>query len=252
MSRIDIFKKHLDEKRAIKVIAGIDNHDLELARKVVYAAEQANASAVDVSFDKDIIAMAKEVTQLPVFVSSINPVELKEAVDFGADAIEIGNFDTLYKKGTRISAKEVLRIAEETFKLLGNTKTFVCATVPGHLNITERIELAIRLEEMGVDLIQTEGAATTKSTKPGTRGLLEIAEVSIANTIELTRNVSIPVMTASGISSISAPMAFAAGASAIGVGSCINKCGNLLAMMAAARSVVESVNKISSDRKLSV
>ena len=252
MSRIDIFKKHLNEKRAVKVIAGIDNHDLELARKVVYAAQQANASAVDVSFDKDIISMAKEVTELPVFVSSINPAELKEAVDFGADAIEIGNFDTLYKKGIKITSEQVLKIAKEAMRLIAGTKTFVCATVPGHLDITEQINLAVQLEEMGVDLIQTEGAATTKAQSAGTRGLLEIAEVSIANTIELTRNLSIPVMTASGISSVSAPMAFAAGASAIGVGSCINKCGNLLAMMAAARAVVESVNKVSSDRKLSV
>ena len=243
MSRIDIFKKHLDEKRAIKVIAGIDNHDLELARKVVYAAEQANASAVDVSFDKDIIAMAKEVTQLPVFVSSINPMELKEAVDFGADAIEIGNFDTLYKKGTKISAEEVLRIADATMKLIAGRKTFVCATVPGHLDITEQVNLAIRLEEMGVDLIQTEGAATTKATRPGTRGLLEIAEVSIANTIEIARNVSIPVMTASGISSVSAPMAFAAGASAIGVGSCVNKLNSTVEMIAAVKALVEVTNR---------
>jgi len=252
MSRIDIFKKHLDEKRAVKVIAGIDNHDLELARKVVYAAEQAHASAVDVSFDKDIISMAKEVTQLPVFVSSIKPSELKDAVDFGADAVEIGNFDTLYKNGTKISASEVLKIAQETMKLLGNTKTFVCATVPGHLDIKEQINLAVQLEELGVNLIQTEGAATTKASHSGARGLMEIAEVSIANTIELSRNLSIPVMTASGISSVTAPMAFAAGASAIGVGSCINKCENLLAMMAAARAVVESVSRVSEESKLSV
>lgn len=252
MSRIDIFKKHLDEKRAVKVIAGIDNHDLELARKVVYAAEQAHASAVDVSFDKEIISMAKEVTELPIFVSSVNPAELRAAIDLGADAIEIGNFDTLYKNGTKISCAEVLKIAQETMKLVANTGIFVCVTVPGHLNIKDQISLAVQLEELGVDLIQTEGAATTRASHSGARGLMEIAEVSISNTIELSRNLSIPVMTASGISSVTAPMAFAAGASAIGVGSCINKCENLLAMMAAARSVVESVSRVSEDEKLSV
>ncbi len=33
MSRIDLFKQHLREKRAVKVIAGFDNFDAEKVRK---------------------------------------------------------------------------------------------------------------------------------------------------------------------------------------------------------------------------
>lgn len=98
MKRIDLFKKHLEEKRAVKIIAGIDNFDAENVKNVVLAAEKAGASAVDVSASEEIINIAKENTSLPVFVSSIVPEDLAMAVKAGADAIEIGNFDALYKK----------------------------------------------------------------------------------------------------------------------------------------------------------
>ena len=109
--------------------------------------------------------------------------------------------------------------------------------------------MAEKLEEMGIDLIQTEGAATVTPDKSGARGLLQTAEVSISNTIELTRNTSIPVMTASGITTTTAAMAFAAGASAIGVGSCVNKLNSTIAMIAVVKSLVEAVSK-SSNKQL--
>jgi hypothetical protein len=46
-------------------------------------------------------------------------------------------------------------------------------------------------------------------------------------------------MTASGITTTTAAMAFVAGASAIGVGSCINKMDSSIGMISAARSLVE-------------
>ena len=63
--------------------------------------------------------------------------------------------------------------------------------------------------------------------------MLETASVSIANTIELARNVDIPVMTASGLTTTTVPMAFAAGASAVGVGSCVNKLKSEIEMIVA-------------------
>lgn len=246
MSRIKNFKRHLNEKRAIKVIAGIDNFNKESVMNVVSAAEMGGASAVDICYNEEIISTVKDMTTLPVFVSSIVPSELANAVRLGADAIEVGNFDALYRKGMRVSAEEVLNIVTETLALLNGEKTFICVTVPGHLDISEQISLAVKLEELGVDLIQTEGAATTTADKSGARGLLQTAEVSISNTIELARNVEIPVMTASGITTTTAPIAFAAGASAIGVGSCVNKLNSTIAMVAVVKSLVESVSKVSS------
>lgn len=250
MNRIENFKRHLDEKRAIKIIAGIDNFDAECVKNVVNAAEMGGASAVDICFNEEIISMVKEMTTLPVFVSSIIPSELARAVELGADAIEVGNFDALYKKDIRVSADEVLNIVNETIRLLDGRKTFMCVTVPGHIDVSEQISLAMKLEELGIDLIQTEGAATVTPSNAGARGLMQTAEVSISNTIELTRNTSIPVMTASGITTTTAPMAFAAGASAVGVGSCVNKLNSTIAMVAVVKSLVESVSRISSRERV--
>lgn len=241
MKRIDSFKSDLAAKKAVKVIAGIDNFDVENVKNVVIAADRANASAVDVCANEEIIKMAKETTTLPIFVSSIVPQDLAMAVNAGADAIEIGNFDALYKKGMRMSAAEILDIVKETMAMIDGSDVFVCVTVPGHISISEQIELAKQLEAMNIDLIQTEGAATVEAQSAGARGLLETAQVSIANTIELSRNTEIPVMTASGLTTTTVPMAFAAGASAVGVGSCINKLNSQIAMIAAATAIVESV-----------
>lgn len=246
MNRIDLFKNDLEARKAVKIIAGIDNFNKESVKNVVSAAEMGGASAVDICYNEEIISMVKEMTSLPIFVSSIVPTELANAVRLGADAIEVGNFDALYKKGMRVSANEVLEIVNETLRLLNGEKTFICVTVPGHIDISEQISLAMKLEELGIDLIQTEGAATVKADKAGARGLLQTAEVSISNTIELVRNTSIPVMTASGITTTTAPLAIASGASAIGVGSCVNKLNSTIAMVAVVKSLVECVNRSAS------
>ncbi len=249
MKRIDSFKKDLAAKRAVKIIAGIDNFDIDRVKSVVIAADRAKASAVDVSANEEIIKMAKENTTLPVFVSSIVPEDLAMAVKAGADAIEIGNFDALYKKGMRMSAMEILDIVKEALALIKKSNVFVCVTVPGHIAIADQINLAKELEALNVDLIQTEGAATVEAQSEGARGLLETAEVSIANTIELARNVEIPVMTASGLTTTTVPMALAAGASAVGVGSCVNKLKSDIEMIAAATAIVESVESVRGSRE---
>lgn len=233
-------KRALKEKSMVKIIAGIDNFDVEQTRKVVIAANLGGADAVDISASPEIIRMAKEISNIPVFVSSIKPQELKRALELGADAIEIGNFDAMYKEGKRVSAEEVLEITRRTIELVGKN-AFLSVTIPGHIEVSEQIALAEELATMGVNIIQTEGAATVSPENSGARGLLEKANVSIANTIELVKNVEIPVMTASGISATTAPMAFAAGASAIGIGSAVNKLSSEIEMIAAVKSITEAV-----------
>lgn len=252
MSIIETFKRDLSRKRAIKVIAGIDNFDMEKITNVVNAAEQAGASAVDIAYGEEIFNTVRSLTSLPVFVSSINPKELAEAVNYGADAIEIGNFDTLYRKGMRMGADEVLAIVDETLAMLNGNKTFISVTIPGHIDVAEQIKLAKKLEELNIDLIQTEGAATVEAQSAGARGLLETAQVSIANTMELAMNTDIPVMTASGITTTTAPLAFAAGASAVGVGSCVNKLDSVISMIAVIRTLVENASKASARDLLNV
>ena len=116
---------------------------------------------------------------------------------------------------------------------------FFCVTIPGEISISEQIELAHKLEEMGIDLIQTEGHYTSAVEMEGARALMDRAELTLSNTVELTRNVDIPVMTATGINPTTAPFAFAAGASAIGCGSCVNKLSSDLSMVATCSALVE-------------
>lgn len=239
MSRIDLFKHHLSEKRAVKIIAGIDNFDIENIKKVVSAAEKSGASAVDICAKEEIISEIRSMTDMPIFVSSVVPAELARAVELGADAIELGNFDVLYKTGKSFSAAEVLHLVQETRQMLGDRDVFFSVTIPGEIEISEQIELAHKLEEMGVDLIQTEGHYSSDVELTGARALMDRAELTLSNTIELCRNVEIPVMTATGINPTTAPFAFAAGACAIGCGSCVNKLNSEIAMIATSAALVE-------------
>lgn len=238
MSRIESFKRALEEKRAVKIIAGIDNFDLDRVKKVVLAASNSGASAVDICADPDIISEIRQMTDLPVFVSSIDPEKLHHAIVLGADAVELGNFDALYKKGQTFSASQVLSLAKRTRELIGSD-VFFCVTIPGELEISEQIELARELETLGVDLIQTEGHFTNENPSNGARGLVERAELTLSNTIELSRNIELPIMTATGINPTTASLAFASGASAIGCGSCVNKLDSEISMIAVSRSLVE-------------
>lgn len=243
MSRIESFKRALSEKRAVKIIAGIDNFNAESVKKVVLAADKAGASAVDICANPDIISMVRDLTDLPIFVSSVVPEELVHAVALGADAIELGNFDALYKKGISFNASQVLNLVKRTVELLDGEEVFFSVTIPGELEIGEQISLARELETMGIDLIQTEGHFSNENPSNGARGLVERAELTLSNTIELSRNIELPIMTATGINPTTASLAFASGASAIGCGSCVNKLDSEISMIAVSKNLVEIAEK---------
>ncbi|MBR1617056.1 DUF561 domain-containing protein [bacterium] len=238
---IEIFKKHLRERRAIKIISGINNYDLNKVAKISRAAQRGHASAVDIACDINVYKTARKNTKLPIFVSSIHPYELLDATKWGADAIEIGNFDALYKENKTFSADEVYEIALETLSLVNDYSVFKCVTIPGNINIGEQIELAQKLEILGVDLIQTEGLKQVITSSNPSAHLVSYAQATISNTLELMQHTSVPIMTASGISAKTAPLAFASGASAVGVGSAVNKLESEIEMTAAVMSVVNTI-----------
>ena len=238
---IEIFRKHLREKRAVKIIAGIDNFDLNKVAKVCAAAQKGHASAVDIAADKKVYDVARKNTKLPIFVSSIHPFELLQAAQWGADAIEIGNFDALYKNGQSFTCDEIYDIVLETMGLVSKYDIFTCVTIPGNVDIKDQIELAKKLEVLGVDLIQTEGLKKEINSKNPSAHLVRYAQATIANTIELMQHTSLPIMSASGISAKTAPLAFASGAAAVGVGSAVNKLDSEVAMSATVMAIVSSV-----------
>ena len=225
--RVERFKTALAQKQAVKAIAGIANFDLENILAVARAAEATGTDALDVAARADIIAAVRLAAPSTfVFASSVKPEELLAAVAAGADGVELGNFDALYKEGLFYTYDDVLALAEETVALVRQnpaSKTLISITIPGHLSTDAQVVLAHKLEALGVDIIQTEGATrllAAKQVKP--LSAAEKAETTFANTALLVSATRLPVMTASGLDANNVSRAFAHGASAVGIGSAIN------------------------------
>jgi hypothetical protein len=235
-------RNDLKERKCVKVISGISNFDTEKAMKIVRSATATNATAVDVAATTEIVTEARRISDIVLFASSIDPKQLYTAIKNGADVAELGNFDNLYTQGMKISSEKVYELSMQTLELIGD-EGLICITVPGHLPTTEQIDLANKLRELGIDIIQTEGYTTSNPTTSDALGLIQKVQTTLANTIELTRNVKdIPIITASGITPVTAPMAIAAGANGVGIGRFINNLNMEIEMLAAIRSVIESIN----------
>jgi thiamine monophosphate synthase len=229
----------LAQRNALKVISGLTNFDAARVAAVVRAADRGGATFVDIAADSDLVRLSKQLTQLPVCVSAVEPDRFVAAVAAGADLIEIGNFDAFYAQGRRFEAAEVLELTQQTRALLPNITLSV--TVPHILELDQQVQLAEDLVKAGADIIQTEGGTSSQPTHAGTLGLIEKAAPTLAAAHAISRAVSVPVLCASGLSDVTAPMAIAAGASGIGVGSAINRLNDELAMVAVVRSLVEAL-----------
>ena len=226
-------------RSALKIISGLNNFDAANVSAVVRAAEQGGATFVDIAADPSLVTMAKAHTTLPICVSAVDPQALLRAVEAGADLIEIGNFDSFYAAGRRFSAQEVLELTAQTRSLLPHVTLSV--TVPHTLELDRQVQLAADLERAGADIIQTEGGTSSQPTSPGTLGLIQKAAPTLAAAAEISRAVSIPVLCASGLSDVTAPLAIAAGASGVGVGSAVNQLNSEIAMIAVVRSLAEAL-----------
>lgn len=244
---VNTLKVALQERRAVKIIAGIANLDLEHVLQVVRAAEAAGAQAVDVAAHPEIVQAAKEATQAAVFASSVEPEALAAAVNAGADVVELGNFDALYDQGLFLSAEEVLALATQTVEMIQG-RALVSITVPGHLTVESQIRLTAQLEALGVDMIQTEGATRVLASEPTAMSLspAEKEAITLRNTQALAKATRLPVMTASGMTSDNVNAAFEAGASAVGIGSFVNKAATEAEMTRRSEAVMTaSVRKAS-------
>ena len=233
------FQQALAEGKALKIISGLTNLDRQNVADVVKAAQVGGATFVDIAADAELVRMVKELIDLPVCVSAVEPEKFVTAIEAGADLIEIGNFDAFYAQGRRFEAEEVLALTKETRSLLPNT--LLSVTVPHILTLDAQVQLAEDLVAAGADIIQTEGGTSSAPTHSGILGLIEKASPTLAAAHAISRAVSVPVLCASGISDITAPMALAAGAAGVGVGSAVHKLNDPLAMVAVVRGLVEAM-----------
>ncbi|BFG28084.1 hypothetical protein CerSpe_143570 [Prunus speciosa] len=185
--------KDFHERRALKIISGLQNFDKENVASVITAAEQ----------------------------------------------VEIGNYDSFYEKGVIFTPEQILNLTKETKRILPSVTLSV--TVPHTLSLPDQVKLAEMLEQEGVDIIQTEGGKCSSPSKSGVLGLVEKATPTLAAAYSISRAVKIPVMCSSGLSAVTAPMAIAAGAAGVGVGSAVNKLNDVVAMIAEVRSISDSL-----------
>jgi hypothetical protein len=232
--------KAFESRTALKVISGLQNFNLDRVRSVVRAAEAGGATFVDIAAEANLVKNIRSLTSLPICVSAVEPELFTQAVAAGADLIEIGNFDSFYAMGRRFEAPEVLELTRQTRALLPHITLSV--TVPHILALDEQVQLAEALVAAGADLIQTEGGTSIHPLHPGIRGLIDKAAPTLAAAYSISHAVDVPVLCASGLSSVTAPMAIAAGAAGVGVGSAINQLDSEVAMIAVVRSLVEALN----------
>jgi hypothetical protein len=227
------------ERRALKVIAGLTNFDAASVERISRAAGLGGADLIDVACDPALVQLAAEVSRLPICVSAVDPELFAAAVAAGAAMVEIGNYDAFYPLGRIFDAEEVLAITRRTRELL--PEVVLSVTVPHVLPLDQQEQLAADLVAAGADIIQTEGGTSAKPFSAGSLGLIEKAAPTLAAAHSISRAVSVPVLCASGLSSVTVSMAIAAGAAGVGVGSAVNKLNDPLAMVAVVRGLREAL-----------
>ena len=165
-------RQRLEQRSALKVIAGLMNFDAASVARVARAAGHGGADLIDVACDPELVSLAiHESGGVPVCVSAVDPELFPAAVAVGAVMVEIGNFDAFYPQGRLFSADEVLELTRQTRALLPGVVMSV--TVPHVLPMDEQQQLALDLVAAGADLIQTEGGTSAKPFSAGTLGLIE-------------------------------------------------------------------------------
>ena len=238
-------QKSIQNRSLLKVISGLNNFSSESVSRISKAAGLGGADLLDIACEPALVNIAVEASNIPVCVSSVEPKLFPDAVKAGASVIEIGNFDSFYPDGRFFSANEALSLALESRRLL--PEVVLSVTVPHILPLDSQAKLALDLIDVGVDLIQTEGGTSSHPISPGTLGLIEKASPTLAATFAIASalketNNNVPVICASGLSEITAPMAISVGASGVGIGSAVNKLNTELAMIATVKCLRQAVN----------
>ncbi len=238
-------QKSIENRSLLKVISGLNNFNAESVFRISKAAGLGGADLLDIACKPNLVELAVEASNIPVCVSSVEPKLFPEAVKAGASVIEIGNFDSFYPDGRFFSADEVLSLAVESRRLL--PEVVLSVTVPHILPLDIQAQLALNLIDRGIDLIQTEGGTSSHPISPGTLGLIEKASPTLAGTFAIAAALreshhDVPVISASGLSEVTVPMAISLGANGVGIGSAVNKLNTELAMIATIKGLRQALD----------
>nr|QCI04209.1 hypothetical protein [Anotrichium furcellatum] len=244
-----IFNKNLSDslqkKSVLKVIAGLDNINIYNIAILAKAAELAKATYIDIVANTHVLSLLKSFIKLPICVSSIDSLELYNCYMAGADILEIGNFDVFYKKKIFFSSKDIVELAYETRKLIHDKD--ICVTIPYHLSLSEQIKLSKDLEQIGINIIQTESHFSKFNNNCNNfvdkiEKSAHKAADSLSSTYILANSTDLPIITSSGINDMSSSIAILYGASGIGVGSSIKKHPNISSMSSYIKDIMKAIH----------
>lgn len=244
MNALSRLNDALLRRNFVKVIAGIDNFDTAEVLSVALAAQEAGAHAVDIAASSRLIAEVKAQTTVPVFVSSTDPKELIAAATAGADVLELGNFDAMYREGIEPTAAAILGWTREVKAAVGDAIP-LCVTISGRLPLAEQLDLATQLQAAGADLIQSEGVVGTEDASDVGRAIASITS-ALANAAEIRKVIEIPLFVAGGINPLNAAFAIAAGAQGVGIGRAIRKAATHADRVQLIREVLQALDGIRS------
>jgi len=225
-------------KKAIKLISGLNNLNIDQILALVKCSQVSQSTYIDIVANPQIVLLIKSFIDLPICVSSIDPLELYNCVLAGADLVEIGNFDFFYKKNISFSSSKILKLAIETRQLIPYKD--ICVTIPSTLTLLQQIDLAQQLENIGINILQTEGYNIKYSTQNSANIInkyknklddlskyIDIAKTTLSSTYVISRFVNIPIITSSKINSLSSSIASLYGASGVGLGTFVSSQSSL-------------------------
>nr|YP_009397804.1 hypothetical protein [Sonderella linearis]ARW66990.1 hypothetical protein [Sonderella linearis] len=225
-------------KKIIKVIIGLDNSNIHQILKIAKAAELSDANYIDIIANPYIVKLLKSIVNLPICVSSINPISLYNCVLSGADLVEIGNFDMFYKDNIYLTYIDIINLAKETRSLVGNID--ICVTIPHYLSLNEQIQIAKELESLGINILQTEGISLNNYTdykllfdnKLSDKISIstDLSALTLSSTYILSKFVDIPIITSSAMNCLTCPIANFYGSSGVGIGKAISQEKNIYNM----------------------
>lgn len=223
MSLLFNISDKIDKKQGLKVVIGLNNFSINKIMQKVKASEISRATYIDVAANTMILNHIRQQSQIPICVSSIDFSELYSCFQAGANILEIGNFDFFYKKKIILSSQQIICLADKLITKAPNA--LICVTVPCYLSLAKQVDMAQKLEKLGVYMIQSEGYNYNRYlplTYPFTNSSL-----SLSSTYILSKNVEIPIISASRINPLSASTAILSGASGVGIGSFLSSHDNL-------------------------
>lgn len=239
MSRMN---QALQNRTFVKVIAGIENFDAANVRDIVSAADAGGAHAVDIAADAELIRSTKASSRLVVFVSSTDPAQLIAAAQAGADVLELGNFDAMYRRGQEPTAEQILNWTREVKAGVGDSVP-LCVTISGRLALDVQLDLATSLQAAGADLIQSEGVLMANDQVDTHSALLAVTS-ALANAAEIGKVVELPVFVAGGINPANASFSLGAGAHGVGIGRAVSSRQSVAEMTAVVAKTVHALEGV--------